>query len=125
MKKLLLLLLFVFSFELSNAQEKIYSVDEIEILPEFPGGNSALLTYITENLQIPVNAKFKGTLEVSFIVDLQGKLIDFKIINDLGFGIGDELKRVLTEGPNWSPAKLKNGTIVKVICPFEIALKSR
>ncbi len=125
MKKLLLLLLFVFSFELSNAQEKIYSVDEIEILPEFPGGNSALLTYITENLQIPVNAKFKGTLEVSFIVDLQGKLIDFKIINDLGFGIGDELKRVLNEGPNWSPAKLKNGTIVKVICPFEIALKSR
>lgn len=103
MKKLLFLLLFVFSFQISNAQEKIYTVDEIEVLPEFPGGNTALLTYITENLQIPPKAKFKGNLEISFIVDLKGKLTNFKIINDLGFGIGDELIRVLTEGPNWSP----------------------
>lgn len=125
MKKLLLLLILVFSIEISNAQEKIYTVDEIEVLPEFPGGNTALLTYITENLNIPPNAKFKGNLEISFIVDLQGKLTNFKIVNDLGFGIGAELIRVFNEGPNWSPCKLKNGTIVKAICPFEIALKSR
>lgn len=51
--------------------------DTVKVLPEFPGGQSALMTYIATNVKYPKEAQdcgCAGTVYVSFIIDTRGKV---------------------------------------------------
>ncbi|MGV6944846.1 energy transducer TonB [Sphingobacterium kyonggiense] len=61
-------------------------------------------------------AQVQGTLNATFDIDKEGKMINIQIVNDLGYGTGDELVRVLTQlakKRKWKPAT-KNGEPVVV-----------
>jgi protein TonB len=60
---------------------------------------------------IKQNASFGRTI-VSFTVKIDGSLEKFKIITDPGFGMGEQLIRVLKTMPKWRPAK-KSGKPVE------------
>lgn len=54
--------------------------------PEYPGGKSALLKYISDNLQYPKDAmeqKIEGTVRVWYEVDDNGDVVDSRIIQSL------------------------------------------
>ncbi|MBR6878677.1 MAG: energy transducer TonB [Bacteroidales bacterium] len=54
--------------------------------PEYPGGKSALLKYISDNLQYPKDAmeqKIEGTVRVWYEVDDNGNVVDSRIIQPL------------------------------------------
>jgi TonB family protein len=55
----------------------IYTV--IEKMPQFPGGEEALITYITQNVRYPKEAMERGgqgTVVIRFIINSNGKVID-------------------------------------------------
>ena len=52
---------------------------------------------------------------VTFIVDIDGKIVEPKVIRDLGYGTGAEAMRVLMNSENWIPAKWRG---VPVRFPF-------
>lgn len=88
----------------------------VEQMPEFGGGEQALLEYMAKHINYPALARetgVKGTVVIRALVDNQGKLRDFKIIRDPGGGCGAETIRVLKAMPNWSPG-IQNGRNVKV-----------
>jgi protein TonB len=111
----------IFAQDLEN---NIYSADELEIKPEFPGGIKKFTEFISENYKVPNEKGLKGEVLVEFIVEKDGKLADIKVNKDIGYGTGIEALRVLRRSPLWIPGK-KNGEFVRVrfLMPIVVHVK--
>lgn len=89
----------------------IYSTAEITEKPEYPGGIELFYKFVAENFKISDEAyenKLKGKVYVTFIIEKDGSLTDFKILREIGYGTGEEVLRVLKQCPNWIPGKLND-----------------
>lgn len=98
-------------------EDKIYYSGDLAEGPSFPGGESALRDFISKNLRYPKFAKEKGThgsVGVSFIVEKDGSLTDFVIIQSEDPSLDKEAIRVFQSMPKWNPGK-RDGQFVTVI----------
>lgn len=131
MKKALFLVFFSFFVQINFAQninaENSSTITQSEtVAPSSLGGKSIsseemepskktkLYQYIAYNYRMPDVPGLKGKVMVDFVIDENGNLGDFKILDDLGYGTAEELIRVLkrTQG-KWKPT-FKDGNPVKV-----------
>jgi TonB family protein len=88
----------------------------VEQVPEFPGGLSAFEQFLAKNIRYPQEARDKnvqGRVIVSFIVETDGTLTNFKIVRSVGSGADEEAVRALSLSPKWTPG-LQNGHKVRV-----------
>lgn len=88
----------------------------VESMPEFPGGERALLEYVTKNIKYPQIAKdngISGRVFVTFVIDQNGSVADVRILRGIGGGCDEEAVRVVKTLPKWSPGK-QRGKPVKV-----------
>ena len=83
--------------------ENVIDSKSIELDPEYPGGITNFRKYIAKNFRVPEVEGLKGKIIVSFIVEKDGSLSQIKVLNDIGYGTADEIKRVLKECPKWKP----------------------
>ena len=123
-KKLLLLIVLFFS-QLLVGQQKNYQLSEVATVPEFPGGQELMRSFINSNFELPEDTNVSGQLEISFIVDPKGKLSNFEIVKDLGGGTAAEAIRIFSSSPRWKPGKLADGTAVSVRYTLPIKLESK
>ena len=82
----------------------------VEQLPEFPGGMSEFVQWLTKNLKYPVSAqraKKQGTVLVSFIINKDGTTTAYKVVKSAGAEFDREALRVLKLMPKWEPGKDK------------------
>lgn len=96
----------------------------VEVMPEPAGGMMAFMQWVGRNYQYPkkaVDAAVQGTVEVSFVVEKDGSLTNFKIRRDLGYGTGQEAVKVLQKAPKWKPG-IQNGKPVRVMFTMPIRL---
>lgn len=126
MKKIFFTLLFLATNILSNAQNPKVSdsalvgdmiFTSVQVESEFEGGMQGWVTFIRKNLNgdVPTNngaPAGKYTVEVSFVVDKEGNVLDIKAVKDPGFGTAQETIRVLKLSPKWRPG-YQNGIAVK------------
>lgn len=90
--------------------------DIYEQMPQFPGGNKAMSEWIKENIQYPAKAKEKGIqgrVILSFVVETNGTLSNFKIEKSVDPELDAEAIRVISSMPKWTPGK-QSGTNVRV-----------
>ena len=91
----------------------VYS--NVEIIPSFPGGYKGLQKFFDDNLKYPEDASsdgVEGTVNVSFIVDENGKLTSPTVAGDnLGYGLEAEALRVVNRMPTWNAGKLKGKNV--------------
>lgn len=88
----------------------------VEEMPEFPGGESALIAYIAKNTKYPGIARennIEGRVFISFVVEKDGSISDAKVIRGIGGGCDEEALRVIKSLPNFKPGK-QNGRAVRV-----------
>lgn len=118
LKVALMMLVLLFSFTTSTAQTKkndmLFSV--VEVMPQYPGGQIAMLKYFMENIKYPEQAMKKGIqgrVAVSFIVEKDGSISDVKPILSVHPLLNKEAVRVVKSMPKWSPGK-QNGKPVRV-----------
>lgn len=75
--------------------------------PLFIGGNSSLAHEIMKRIRYPeeaINSGAKGRVYISFVIDQDGNIRDFKVLKPLGHGFDEEVIRVLSQlPPNWLP----------------------
>lgn len=79
-----------------------------EVIPEFPGGMSGFVTWLTENLKYPAaarKAKIEGKVTVSFIVGVDGTVSDVKIVKAVNSHLDREALRVMNSMPAWKPGE--------------------
>ena len=87
-----------------------------EIMPEFPGGEVALMNFLRRNLRYPERAAMKrieGRVVVQFIVDEKGKVGEIKVKESVDKDLDKEAVRICRTLPNFSPALL-HGEPIKV-----------
>lgn len=80
----------------------------VERLPEYPGGMSAFVQWLTKNLNYPVTAqrsKIQGTVLVAFIVNKDGSITDLKVVKSVSPELDREALRVLRLMPKWKPGE--------------------
>jgi outer membrane biosynthesis protein TonB len=90
----------------SNNDDTVYSFVSIETQPSFPGGMKGFYDYLTKNVKYPKEAlenKVKGSVYLSYVVEIDGSLTNIKVDRKLGSGTDEEAVRVLKESPKWTP----------------------
>jgi len=114
------------SFSEKNANNNRISETTNVKQPQFPGGIEKFYMFVGQNFRMPEEFskhKMEGKLFVEFMVEKDGSLSEFKIVKDLGYGVGDEAVRVLKLSPKWIPAT-ENGQAVRVLYSLPITLQS-
>ena len=87
-----------------------------EEMPEFPGGNAALLYYLSQNVKYPPIAADNGVygkVTVNFVVNKDGSVSDAKIIRGVDPSLDKEALRVVYSMPKWKPG-MQGGKPVRV-----------
>ena len=109
--------------------EKIY-IKEVDNLPVYPKGDTALFAFIIKNIVYPIDAKEKeiqGTVYSSFVVEKNGDITDLKIIKGLNESCNKEVLRLLKLLSNgWTPA-INHGQPVRYqyILPIKFTMKGK
>lgn len=97
-----------------EATEEIFVV--VEEMPEFPGGQSALMKYLSENIRYPVIAQengIEGRVICSFVVERDGSITDVQVVRGVDPSLDREAVRVIQSMPKWKPGK-QRGKPVRV-----------
>jgi hypothetical protein len=85
----------------------------IEVKADFVGGVDKFYSFIKQNYKIPLNIEnLKGEIRALFVIEKDGSLSTITHIKDIGFGTGEELKRVLLSSPKWYPGE-QNGKRIR------------
>ena len=95
-------------------EEKVFDV--VEQMPSFPGGTTALMKFLNENIHYPVVAQengVQGRVVVSFVVERDGHITDVQIARSVDPSLDKEAQRVVKSMPKWIPGK-QNGSAVRV-----------
>ena len=106
-----------------EAEEKTYTM--VEQMPQFPGGDRELLSFIAKNLHYPTIAQEKGIqgkVFVRFVVSATGDVKDVKVMRSLDPYCDKEAIRVIQSLPKWIPGK-QNGRNVPVYYTVPITFK--
>ena len=90
--------------------------EEVDEMPQFPGGFDALVTWMGENIRYPKAAQKKGVaakVVVAFTVDKEGNIINPKIKQGAHPDFEAEALRAVKAMPKWKPG-MKDGKPVAV-----------
>lgn len=98
-----------------SSNEKIYTL--ADKMASFPGGHNGWEKYLEKNLDYSIPVKLNAPagryiVIVMFIIDQKGNVNEIRSLTQHGFGMEDELIRVIKKGPRWSPA-IEKGKAVK------------
>lgn len=96
-----------------------------ETQPEFPGGDAALLRFLSETVNYPTVCQefgIQGRVIVQFTVDKDGSVISPKVTRSPDDNLGKEALRVVRKMPKWIPGTL-NG--VPVRCQMTVPINFR
>lgn len=114
----------VMAQEKKVADNKIY--DAPEVMPEYPGGMQAMMSFIGENVKYPEDAMEKnisGKVFVSFVVEKDGSVSEAKVVKGVCESIDNEALRVVNAMPKWTPGKMDGKNVrVKYTLPFTFKL---
>ena len=95
-------------------ENKVFDV--VEQMPSFPGGNSALMQYLSKNIKYPVVAEengIQGRVICTFVVERDGSITDVRVAKSVDPSLDKEACRVIKSMPHWIPGK-QNGSAVRV-----------
>ena len=98
----------------NESDEPVFFI--VEDMPQFPGGKTALKTYIYSNLEYPEKAKeqgIAGEVQVRFLVNEKGKVESSEILRSTYQGFDAPSLKVINEMPDWTPG-MQRGKAVKV-----------
>jgi protein TonB len=76
----------------------------VEELPEFPGGASEFMKWLTKNLHYPAQAqqrKLQGKVVAQFIVNKDGTISNIELVKRVDPSLDNEALRVLRLMPRW------------------------
>ena len=82
----------------------------VEKMPQYPGGEKALMEYIGGNLKYPEDAMKKGEqgrLIIRFVVNAMGKVEKTEVLRGLSPSMDAEALRVVNAMPEWIPGEQK------------------
>lgn len=96
-----------------------YKYTEVEKRPEYKSGIMNFYHYVSKNYRMPNVQGLKGKVYVTFVVDKDGKIVEPKVLSDLGYGTGEEAIRILKNCDEWIPGEQRGR---KVRCTYSLPI---
>ena len=91
-----------------SQKKKILTTCVSETMPEFPGGNTALMSFIQQNIQYPdPDICITGKVIIQFIISTDGNITNAKIVRGVHPKFDKEALRVVKLMPKWKPGTQK------------------
>ncbi|MBO5455867.1 MAG: energy transducer TonB [Muribaculaceae bacterium] len=103
--------------------DKVFEV--VEQKPQFPGGEAALLKWVSEHIRYPAMAQennIQGRVIVQFVVTKTGDVGEVKVVRGKDPDLDKEAMRVVKSLPKFVPGKM-NGHSVNVWYTLPISFK--
>jgi periplasmic protein TonB len=103
----------------TETQPELY----VEEMPEFPGGEKALMDYIGNAIHYLADAienDVTGTVYIDFVVEKDGHVSSVVVRRGIGSGCDEEAARVIKSLPKYKPGR-QNGRAVRVM--FTVPIK--
>jgi protein TonB len=115
------------SSDAPKVQSKVFQV--VEQMPEFPGGEAAMMRFIQKNIVYPDVERendIQGRVVVGFVVDMDGNLSDVTIKKGVSTGIDKEAIRVVKLMPKFTPGKQQGKPVrVQYVLPIMFKLSTQ
>jgi len=108
---------------ITKESRKIYP--HVEVMPRFPGGEAALMKWLTVNMTYPTKAAeqgIQGRVTLRFIVTPDGSIEEVEVIRGIDPICDKEAVRVVKTMPKWIPGK-ENGEPVYVYYSLPIVFR--
>jgi len=105
--------------------KKTFATDD-EALPQFPGGDAALMRWLRDHLRYPKTAAqfgIEGRVVVVFVVGTDGKVSEVKVAKSVDNDLDQEAVRVCKMLPKFIPAHDKSGKPVAAWYTLPITFK--
>ncbi|MDR1200855.1 MAG: energy transducer TonB [Tannerellaceae bacterium] len=111
--------------EEEESAEQIFIV--VEQMPQFPGGDGELLSFISRSIKYPIIAQengIQGRVTCAFVVNRDGSVVDGEIVRGVDPSLDKEALRVISTMPKWSPGKQRGKPVrVKFTVPITFRLQ--
>lgn len=111
-------------FLLLLAASRIYA-QSTTVMPEFPGGQNALLQFLKENIKYPEQEKkngVEGRVVVRFMVSETGEVLHAVVVKSVSPGLDAEALRVVSRLPEFKPGT-QNGVPVQTYFTLPVLFK--
>ena len=99
--------------------------DVVEHQPSFPGGQKALMQWLSENVQYPQLAYdngIQGRVIVQYVVEKDGSISEVTVSKSIDPSLDKEALRVVKSMPSWRPG-MQNGKPVRVKYTMPVTFK--
>lgn len=109
--------------EVKHKEEKIFVA--VEQQAEFPGGQAALMKWLSQNVRYPETAQqndVQGRVIVKFVVEKDGSIGTATILKGVDKDLDREALRVVKKMPKWQPGK-NNGVAVRSYFNLPVVFK--
>lgn len=110
-----------------SINEKVVFQD-VEQMPQFPGGDNGLFKYLAESIRYPVDAQesgIQGRVICQFVIDENGQVNDVKVVRGVDASLDAEAIRVIKAMPKWTPAIHRGKNVsVQYTLPINFRLDS-
>ena len=116
---------YVFVLEKDGSNETRKPFDVVEQMPQFPGGTTAMMEYLSKSVRYPEEAHkngIQGRVIITFVVESDGSITEAHIVRSVNPLLDAEALRVVNAMPNWTPG-MQNGEPVRVKYTLPITFK--
>ena len=110
--------------ETKEVEEDVIHVS-VEVMPEFPGGTEALLSFIKDNLEYPqkaIDEQTEGRVIVQFVIDKTGKVSSPEVIRGVTSELDQAALDIVSALPDWKPGE-QDGQKVNVKYTLPVVFK--
>jgi Ca-activated chloride channel family protein len=97
----------------------------VEQMPQFPGGDRAMMEFIVRNMVYPpemAQQGIQGRVILRFVVEADGSISEIEVIKGINSLLDEEAVRVVKLMPKWIPGKL-NGQPVRIYYSLPVVFK--
>jgi len=106
-----------------EVKEEIFR--SVEQMPQFPGGDAALMKYLSSHIQYPAMAaenNVQGKVILQFVVEKDGRVGEVKVARSVDKDLDKEAIRVVKSLPKFTPGR-QNGQAVRVWYTLPVTFK--
>ena len=106
-----------------EVKEEIFR--SVEQMPQFPGGDQALLKFLSSHINYPPMAaenNVQGKVQLQFVVEKDGRVGEVKVIRSVDKDLDKEAVRVVKLLPKFTPGR-QNGQPVRVWYTLPVQFK--
>ena len=96
-------------------------------MPEFPGGNMAMLPYLSSNIRYPKEARdnnIQGRVMISFIIEKDGSITNAEVVKGVHELLDSEALSCVSAMPAWTPGTHQGQPVrVRSMIPINFKLQ--